>query len=356
MTASHWYIELLTSWRNRYQWVVCQLQFLPSCLPATVQTVLDWTEPTYDITYGRVVKRVPNENWEHTHRMIQFLRVATRPLLVDELSEILTIDYDTGTTPKYEAIWHPETPESDIYIVCHNLVTTPWINGIKYVQFAHVSVPEFFYSERVLWEVVPERVKRYHCNIEDSHWVAVQTCIAPLLHFDENLKPPLDRENIKIFTMADYAARYWFHHAQHGNVADREDIRLGIERLFAQEYTFAAWVWLHDIDNPTRESMPTEKPEKPAAPPIYYAVLCELPNIVKYLAEKFPESVNSKGGKYGTPLHAAAAKGNFDIVQVLLESGADTTAWDSDHRTASQVALGSGEYIIAQLLAQHRVN
>ena len=356
MAAFHCYVDLLRSRRNRWQWVICQLNFLPGCLPATVQTVLDWTVQTYDVTYGRVVKRVPNENWEHTHRMIQFLRVSARPLLVDELSEILSIDYDTGTTPKYEAIWHPETPEGDIFIVCHNLVVTDWINGVKYVQFAHVSVPEFFYSQRILWEVVPDRVRRYHCNIQDSHWVAMQTCIASLLHFDDNLKPPLDKETVKIFTMADYAARYWLEHAKYGNVADREDIRLGIERLFAQETTFAAWVWLHDIDNPTRESMPTESPEKPAAPAIYYAVLCGFPNIVKYLAEKFPKSVNEKGGNYGTPLHAAAAKGYFDVVQVLLEGGADTGAWDSNHRTASQVALGSGQYTIAQLLAQHRAN
>ncbi|KAI9450554.1 hypothetical protein F5148DRAFT_1242678 [Russula earlei] len=338
------------------QWVVCQLKFLPNCLPATVQTVLEWTDPTYDVTYGRVVKRIPNENWEHTHRMIQFLRVSVRPLRVDELSEILTVDYDTGTTPKYEAIWHPETPEADIFTVCRNLVSTYWINGVHHVQFAHVSVPEFFYSDRILWEAVPDRVRRYHSNIEDSHWVAMQTCIAALLHFDDKLPKPLDRESIKIFTMADYAAKHWLHHARYGNVADREDIRLGIQHLFGQESTFAAWVWLHDIDNPGRGTMPTERPEEPAASPMYYAALCGLPGLVKYLAEKYPESVNSKGGMYGTPLHAASAKGHFNVVQDLLESGADPASWDHDHRTPSQVALANGQYIIAQLLAHHRAN
>ena len=303
-----------------------------------------------------MVKRVPNENWEHTHRMIQFLRVSARPLLVDELSEVLSIDYDTGTTPKYEAIWHPETAEKDLFTVCHNLVVTDWINGIKYVQFAHVSVPEFFYSERIKWDVVPERVKRYHCNMEDSHWVAMQTCIAPLLHFDDKLPKPLDRETVQIFTMANYAAEHWVEHARYGNVAEREDIRLGIERLFAQKETFAAWVWLHDIDNPGRGSMPTERPEKPAAPPIYYAALCGLPRLVEYLANQFPDSVNGAGGRLGTPLHAATVKGYLDVVQVLVEYGADTAAWDREHRTPSQVAMANGRYIIAQLLAQHRAN
>jgi len=336
---------------------MCQLKFLPSCLPATVQTVLDWTVSTdgstYDVTYGRVVKRVPNENWEHTHRMIQLLRVSVRPLLIDELSEILTIDYDTGTTTKYEAIWHPETPQQDIFTVCHNLVTTHWINGLKYVQFAHVSVPEFFYSERVVWDAVPDRVKRFHCNIEDSHWVATQTCIAALLHFDDKLPKPLDRESVKIFTMADYAAKHWLHHARYGNVAHREDMRLGIQRIFAQESTLAAWVWLHDVDHPERGSMVTERPEKPAASPMYYAALCGIQGIVPYLAEKFPEILNSPGGVFGTPLHAAAAKGHIDVVRDLLESGADPVLWDHNHRTPLQVASANGHSNIVQLLVQH---
>jgi len=311
-------------------------------------------EPTYDITYGRIVKRVPNENWEHTHRMIQFLRVSARPLLVDELSEILTIDYDTGTTPKYEAIWHPETAEADIFTVCHNLVTTDWINGVKYVQFGNVSVPEFFYSERIVAEIVPDRVRRYICNIDLSHWVALQTCIAPLLHLDDKLPKPINRENVKIFTMLNYAAKYWLLHARHGNAAEEEGVKLGIQRLFSQETTFAAWVWLHDIDNPERPSMPTESPEKPAASPLYYAALCGLPSLVEYLATQFPGVVNDPGGVYGTPLHAATAKGYQEVVQVLLQHGADTTAWDSNHRTVSQVAMANGQYGIAQLLDQHR--
>jgi len=332
---------------------MCQLKFLPSCLPATVQTVLEWTDPTYDVTYGRVVKRVPNENWEHTHRMIQFLRVSVRPLLIDELSEILTIDYDTGTTPKYEAIWHPETPQADIFTVCHNLVTTHWINGLKYVQFAHVSVPEFFYSERVVYDAVPDRVRRFTCNIEDSHWVATQTCIASLLHFDDKLPKQLDRESVKIFTMADYAAKHWLHHARYGNVAQREDIKLGIRRIFAQESTLAAWVWLHDIENPGRGSMVTERPEKPAASPMYYAALSGIQGVVQYLAEKYPELLNSTGGVFGTPLHAAAAKGHYDVVQDLLETGADPVSWDYDRQTPSQVALANGHHNIVQLLAKH---
>jgi hypothetical protein len=275
---------------------------------------------------------------------------------VDELSEILTIDYDTGTTPKYEQIWHPETPEADIFTVCHNLVTTDWVNGIKWVQYAHVSVPDFFYSDRVVADIVPDRVRRYECHIDPSHWVALQTCIAPLLHLDDKLPKPLDRQTVKPFTMVNYAAKYWMLHARHGKAAEEPGVKLGIQRLFTQESTFAAWVWLYDMDNPERPPMPTERPEKPVASPMYYATLCGIPGLVEYLAEQSPGSVNSTGGVYGTPLHAATVKGYFEVVQILLQHGADTTAWDSNHRTPTQVAVANGQYVIAQLLDQHRAS
>jgi hypothetical protein len=335
---------------------MCQLRILPNCLPATVQNVLERFDRTIHGTYGRVVQRVPNENWEHAHRMFQFLAASVRPLLVDELSEILSIDYDTGTTAKYEAIWHPETPEADIFTVCHNLVAVDVINGIPFVQFAHVSVPNWLFSERILAEQAMDRVARYHINIQDSHWVAAETCIASLLHFDEKLPKPLDRETVKIFTMANYAAQHWVHHARYGNVAEREDIRLGIERIFDQELTFNAWIWLHDIDNPERESMPTECPTRPAHSPLYYAALSGFPLLVKHLADKDPEAVNAVGGRFSTPLHAASAKGNVAAVQALIELGAETTATDSQGRTPSQVALASGQYSVAQLLEQYDVN
>ncbi|KAI0301491.1 hypothetical protein BC826DRAFT_904928 [Russula brevipes] len=78
--------------------------------------------------------------------------------------------------------------------------------------------------------------------------------------------------------------------------------------------------------------------------------------LVKYIAEKFPDTVNSQGGAYGTPLHAATAKGYLDVVQALLEYDADINAWDRDHRTPSQVAMANGQYVIAQLLSQHRMS
>lgn len=135
--------------------------------------------------------------------------------------------------------------------------------------------------------------------------------------------------------MADYAAKYWLLHAKYGSVADREDIQLGMEHLFAQEYTFASWVWLHDIDNPTRETMPTESPEKPATPPIY-AMLCRLPTIVKYLAWKFPESVNNKGAIMEPPCMRSRRRVISTQCMFCWNVVLILATWASNHQTVSQ--------------------
>ncbi|KAI0291491.1 hypothetical protein B0F90DRAFT_1776768 [Multifurca ochricompacta] len=341
-----------------WQWIICQIKILPGCLPATVQRVLERMDPSLDGTYARVMQRVPNENWEHAHRMFQFLAASVRPLLVDELSEILTIDYDTGTTPKYEAIWHPETPDADIFTVCHNLVTIDNINGVPTVQFAHVTVPDWLFSERILAAHDQVKIPRYRINLEDSHAVSALTCISSLLHFDEKLPVALNRESVKIFTMANYAAEHWVHHTQYGKVAEREEVRLGLERLFNPDLPiFKAWIWLYDIDNPERGTMPTESPETPAASSLYYAALCGFPRLVEHLAEKRPDDISVVGGAFGSPLHAAAARGHLGVVEVLLQLGAlKKTNWDDQYRTPTQVALAYGHNKIAELLDQRGKN
>src|SRR6266702_2624896 len=216
------------------------------------------------------MQRIPNENWEPAHRMFQFLAVCIRPLLVDELSEILTIDYDRGdfVTPKYEAIWHPETPDKDIFTVCRHTVKIDEINGVQMVKFAHVSVADWLFSDEIL--MVPEsldRVPRYQINIKESHYVVAPTCLALILKFNAKIPGPLSRETVKIFTMVEYAAENLIYHIHEGDVSLSCDVDVGLWRLFdPQRPIFAAWLWLYDIDNPTRGKMVTESPEEPPRP------------------------------------------------------------------------------------------
>ena len=223
--------------------------------------------------------------------MFQFLAVCVRPLLVDELSEILTIDYDRGddVTPKYEAIWHPETPDKDIFTVCRHTVKIDEIHGVPIVKFAHVSVADWLLSDEIL--LVPEsldRVPRYKINLKDSHYVAALTCLAPLLHFNAKFPGAINRETIKIFTMVEYAAENLIYHIREGDVSLYRDVDVGLRRLFdPQRPIFRTWLWFHDIDNPTRGKMVTESPEDSPVSTLYYAALCGFPLLVQHLANLY---------------------------------------------------------------------
>ena len=87
------------------------MDILPRSLPATVIRVVEELPETLDKTYGRILFRLPEENWEHTYHVFHTLMVATRPLTMEELCLVLAIDFIAEVTPKYEEIWRSDDPE-----------------------------------------------------------------------------------------------------------------------------------------------------------------------------------------------------------------------------------------------------
>jgi hypothetical protein len=73
---------------------------------------------------------------------------------------------------------------------------------------------------------------------EASNMTLAQACVG-VLRLDDRV----DRNNIKDFPLAQYAAEYWNTHARFGNVSSR--IKDGMERLFdAAKPHFATWLWI----------------------------------------------------------------------------------------------------------------
>ncbi|KAH9015402.1 hypothetical protein EDB85DRAFT_2295638 [Lactarius pseudohatsudake] len=72
-----------------FRWVYCQLEALRYCFPANVRRALEELPKSLDDTYERILKEINNANREHSYRLLQCLTVASRPLRVEELAELL---------------------------------------------------------------------------------------------------------------------------------------------------------------------------------------------------------------------------------------------------------------------------
>ena len=336
---------LILFFSHRFRWVFCQLEVLRDCFPANIRRTLDLLPKSLDETYVRVLSQIPEVNQAHAHRMLQCLMVAVRPLYVEELAELLAFDFDAaaeGEIPKFRAAWRLDNQTQAVLATCSSLVTIvlDWWSGRQVAQFSHFSVKEFLISNRLTSTLGD--ISRYHICPISAHTTLTKACLGLLLHLDDRI----DEESINRFPLAGYAAEHWVEHAQFEDVAAR--VKDGMETLFEPNKPyFAAWIGIYDIDldidTPSQPILESDIPAKPN--PLYYSVLCGFYDLVKHLANKYPQHVDAVYGRYRFPLLAALSKDHVEIAELLLELGANVDALEA-----------TGETILLAVLSHFRHN
>ena len=133
----------------RFRWVFCQLEILRHCFPPSVRRILAELPETLDATYERILQEIPKTKRVYTRRLLQCLTVATRPLKVEELAEVLAIDFDAaGGIPKLNEGFRWADQEQAVLSACSSLVAIVEDGKSRRVQFSHFSVKEFLTSDR----------------------------------------------------------------------------------------------------------------------------------------------------------------------------------------------------------------
>jgi ankyrin repeat protein len=303
---------------------------LRHCLPASIRQTLDHLPESLDDTYLHVLRQIPQANQAHAHRMLQCLMVAVRPLRVEELAEVLAFKFDEaqGGIPKYRAAWQLDDQTQAVLSTCSSLVTIVnegWY-GLRVVQFSHFSVKEFLMSNRL------GDFSRYHIYPISAHTILTQACLGVLLHLDDNG----DTKSVQGLPLAKYAAQHWVEHAQFQSVASR--VKGGMETLFDSDKPhFAAWVRIYDVDHGYGRSS-QEIPN-----PLYYSVCCGFYDLVKHLAVKCPAQVNAICGLHMFLLFAAIENGRVDVVEFLLEHGANIDARGTTGQTILHKVLSRSQ-------------
>jgi len=328
---------------HRFRWVFCQLEILRHCLPASVRRILAELPETLDATYERILQEIPKSNQVHAHRLLQCLTVAVRPLHVEELAEILAVDFDTSEgIPKLNEALRWEDQEQAVLSACSSLIAV--IKGedenSRVVQFSHFSVKEFLTSDRLATSKV-DASRYHHIPLEPAHTIIAQACLSVLLRLD----PHTDEGSIEDFPLARYAGEYFGDHAEFETVLSH--IWDGADHLLnADKSHFAVWFWIH------RGRWTSERPD---VTPLYYVSERGYRGLVDYLISKHPEDMNIRGG-YGTPLHAALVEGHADVAQLLLRHCTDRDIRGYEDQTLLHLAAGHGLLGVTRTLVERNAD
>jgi ankyrin repeat protein len=214
------------------------------------------------------------------------------------------------------------------------------------VQFSHLSVKEFLTSSHLASSTRP--LSLYRILPGPAHTILTQVCLGLLLH-------PKDRnhdKSVRVSPLSEYAARHWVTHAQFEDVASR--MMKGLEILFDPDQPhFAAWIDLYDIDAES-ESGQKLTPERPS--PLYYSALCGFHYLVRHIAIKHPQHINSIGGSYGFPIVAALCRNHIPVAELLLELGGRVDVRDARKWTVLHITIDrhdKGAVGAVQFLLQH---
>ena len=267
-----------------------------------------------------MLREIKKPNRNRARRLLQCLVVAVRPLRVEELAEVLAIDFgDAGGIPKLNPNWRWEDQEQALLTACSSLIAIVVDTDLsRVVQFSHFSVKEFLTSQRLATSNLD--VSLYHIVLEPAHTILAQVCLSILLRLDNLIE---DGGVEKRSPLAGYAAEHWVRHAQFEDVASRIG---GIEDIFDLDKPyFEAWHQLYDIDTLPSDSAVfyqfSPPSESGAKTPLYYAALCGFQSLAEQLIAKYPQYVGAIGGYYMTPAVAALAGRHFQLAQVLHRNG-----------------------------------
>jgi ankyrin repeat protein len=319
-------------------------------MPSSIREILDELPTNLDDTYKRILHGIPKQLRRHAHRLFQCMVAASRPLRVEELAEIITIEFGlAGALSVVVKGWRPANPEEAVLCACSTLISIIIDEkGSKIVQFSHFSVKEFLTSDRIQ-TMDFGKISQYHIALEPAHTLMVRLCLTVLLQLDGNV----DKTRLAKSPLALYAAQHWVDHANFGNVASQ--IQDAMERLFnPKKPQFRAWIWLRRSANKQSMENIDERPPPPKLTPLFYAAFYGFGDLARRLIVTHKENVDSRSINKWTPLHAASDRGHVDAVRVLLDHGAFINARMHDSSTPLHLASRNGHPKVVQLLLERR--
>ncbi|KAF8888394.1 ankyrin repeat-containing domain protein, partial [Gymnopilus junonius] len=291
-----------------FRWIALQIEELKKCASKNeIQKKLGKLPRGLDETYQRILKGIDRDYWDDTKIFLQFLAFSKRPLKVDELAEVITVDLGSEEGPAFIEDKQYQDPRivltrcSSLFLLLYLLNKT---SGI--IKLSHFSVKEYLLSPMLTKEL-------FMSDAAFTNWVQ-------LWNIDLNIwDQKRSRDKTDVMKMA--SALYY---------ASLAGIKPTVELLLTNKAEVNAqggW-WGNALQAASAE--------------------CHRDIVELLLVNK--ADVNAQGGDYGNALQAASFHGHRDIVELLLQNKAEVNAQGGYHGNALQAASARGYKYNVELL------
>ena len=318
---------------------------LRHCLPQNVTHILSQLPATLDETYARVLKEIGKTNEFYARRLLQCLAAAKRPLRVEELAEILALDFGAEEgIPELKENWRWKDQQEAVLLTCSSLIVVVNDEHNHIVQFSHFSVKEFLTSDRLATSTAD--LSCFHILPEPAHTAISKACLGILLQSEHRIGVAKSDHHSPL---AEYAAVHWADHTRFEKVWTY--VEDGIRRLFdPAKPHLEAWLKLHST-----AVSPFFASYDYRGSPLYYASLCGFRDLVADLVAENPRHVTGLASRNATPLVAALHGKHFDIADLLYQAGADLGIRNDNNATLLHAALRDGSMDIVQWILDHGI-
>ncbi|KAI9687702.1 MAG: hypothetical protein M1822_001781 [Bathelium mastoideum] len=344
-------VALKNGAHGMFRWAVCQLDTLGKCVNrARLRRAIKELPSTLDKTYERILCAIDEEHSTYALRILQWLAFSARPLLLEEIAEVVAIDPRCHPVLDRDEIL--EDP-LDALRICSSLVVVSTINDEEsrvasksqrpreILVLVHYSVKEYLTSERIL----RSSARAYTLQEIDSNTTIANCCIGYLLQFQS--ADSFYEDTITTHKLAQYSAEFWISHTRSSNKVVTQKL---IMDLFShQDGPYLNWIRIYDLDTPWKRA-DASKQAATVASPLYYASLMGLTETVCWLVCEVGADLNAQGGRYGNALQAASIRGLEVVVRLLLDRGADVNAQGGYYSNALQAASDRGHEAVVKLL------
>jgi ankyrin repeat protein len=132
-----------------------------------------------------------------------------------------------------------------------------------------------------------------------------------------------------------------------------------IVKLFKNVQVFLSWLNIHDPDDGFILARINEESLEEFGSPIYYSAFLGLKDVLKTLSEAGRRTSTAKtflgntNGWYSNALQAASFKGHEEVIDILLEEGADPNARGGEFGFALQAAAFAGHDRVVRMLLEN---